>query len=131
MILMIWCLKIWWRYINSLHWNMLETWLNWWCCEDLMFHVLFKPRVCAISRLLMKKTSLKIGAHSVDHLPFYRCIGSYWCLLIFWIVFQLVKWFLLICWMTYVFYQLIYFLIDWFHVMWNQQLNEKSTCWIC
>jgi len=44
-VLMIRCLKIWWRYIKPLPWNMLEPCLNLWRCEDLMFHVLFKPHV--------------------------------------------------------------------------------------
>jgi len=32
MALMIWCLKIWWRDMKPLHWNMVEPWLNWWKC---------------------------------------------------------------------------------------------------
>ena len=44
---MIWCLKIWWRYLKPMPWNMLEPFLHWWRCGDLVFHMLIKTCMCA------------------------------------------------------------------------------------
>jgi len=68
--------------------------------------------------------------HIVDLLALIWCIWSLLCFLICWNVFQQVKMCLLICWMVFqqvkrlaavvlnyeLFNQLIYFLIDWFHL---------------
>jgi len=52
---MIWCVYIWWRYMNPLLWNMLESCLNWRRYEYLIFHELIKLCLRALYLILRKQ----------------------------------------------------------------------------
>jgi len=98
-------LKIWWR-LNEALLNYLEV------ITIRMNPALMKERwfddnvdqgwnVCSPCSYIIEKVYLKFVIHIVDLVALIRCIWSYVCLLICWMVFQQVKMSLLVCWMVF------------------------------
>ena len=94
--------------------------------------------VCSPCSYIIKKVYLLLVIHVVDLKALIRCSLVFIVFLICWMVFQQVKMSLLVCWMVFQhvkrlvavvlncnkFNQLIWFLIDWFHLS-----QVKSTDW--
>ena len=99
-------LKIWWR-LNEALLNYLEA-ITIGMKPTLMkerrfdgMHVDQDWNVCSPHSYIIKKVYSKFVIHIVDLVALIRCIWSYVCLLIYWMVFQQVKMSLLICWMVF------------------------------
>jgi len=124
-------MKIWWSFLNYL-----ET-ITIGIKPTLMkirrfggIHVDQGWNVCSPHGYIIKKLYLMFVIHIVDLVALIWCIWSLLYFLIRWMIFQQVKMSLLICWMVFqqvkrlvavvlnyaLFNQLIYFLIDWFHL---------------
>jgi len=80
--------------------------------------------VCSPHSYIIKKVYLNFVIHIVDLVALIRCICSLLCFLICWMVFQQVKRLAAVVLNCNKFIQLIYFLIDWFHLS-----QVKSTDW--
>jgi len=136
-------LKIWWRFNEALL-NYLESitiGIKPTLIKERRFDDIYVDQawnVCSPYSYIIKKVYLMFVIHIVDLIALIRCIWSLVCILIYWMVFQQVKMSLLVYWMVFQqvkrlvavvlncnkFNQLIYFLIDWFHLS-----QVKSTDW--
>jgi len=78
---MIWCLKIWWRYMNTLHSDIMKLWS---IDEDMKTwrYGCWLSLVCVQNLgFTWRSQSLKIEAFSVGNLTLCKCLES-WCSLL-------------------------------------------------